>query len=180
MKQKGEEYAALWNKWRPNIEPNHLADWFANFVKGAEKTAEQFRSGNYLRILFALPNSYGAEMATISLLENGHETVLAQGCFKSGATFYERFFPLEANQKRPEAVKIAVKGYGGQGVAHVAMRLNGQDILPRQVSAEGQVHDEAYILDDDCKYAFLGDQDSLKAWQYRELAEKVSSVTVYF
>ena len=119
-------------------------------------------------------------MATISLLENGQETVLAQGCFKSGVTFYERFFPLEANQKKPEAVKIAVKGYGGQGVAHVALHLNGQDIKPSKVSVDGQVHDEAYILDDDCKFAFLGEPDTMKAWQYRELAEKVSSVTVYF
>ena len=180
VKQKGEEYAALWGKWRPNVEPNHLADWFANIVKEAEKLAKQFRSGNYLRILFSLPNSYGAEMATISLLENGQETVLAQGCFKSGATFYERFFPLEANQKRPEAVKIAVKGYGGQGVAHVALRLNGQDIKPCKVSVDGQVCNEAYILDDDCKFAFLGEPDTMKAWQYRELAENVSSVTVYF
>ena len=179
VKQKGEEYAALWNEWRPNIEPNHLADWFANFVKEAEKLAKHFRSGNYLRILFALPNSYGAEMATISLFEKGRETVLAKGCFKGGGVFYERFFPLEANQ-RPDAVKIAVMGYGGQGVAHVAMRLDGRSIPPCKISAEGQVFNEAYILDDDCKFAFLGEPDSTKAWQNRPLAEKVSSVTVLF
>ena len=180
VRRTGNAYAALWNEWRPNIEPNCIADWLENFLKGAEKLAEQFRSGNYLRILFALPNAYGAEMATISLLENGQESVLAQSCFKGGGTFYERFFPLEASQKKPEAVKIAVKGYGGQGVAHVAMRLNGQNIKPCKVSTDGQVCNEAYILDDDCKFAFLGEPDSAKAWQNRPIAEQVSSVTVYF
>ena len=180
VRQRGNAYAALWNEWRPNIEPNCIADWLENFLKGAEKLAEQFRSGNYLRILFALPNAYGAEMATISLLENGQENVLAQSCFKGGGTFYERFFPLEANQKKPEAIKIMVKGYGGQGVAHVAMRLNEQNIKPCKVSVDGQVCNEAYILDDDCKFAFLGEPDSSKAWQNRPIAEQVSSVTVYF
>ena len=179
VRQLGETYAALWNEWRPNIAPNCLADWFANFIKEAEKLAKQFRSGNYLRILFALPNAYGAEMTTITLLENGQETVLAQSVFKSGATFYERFFPLAANQK-PEAVKIAMKGYGGQGVAHVAMRLNGQNIKPRQVCSDGQVCNETFVLDDDCKYAFLGEPDSAKAWQNRPIAEQVSSITVHF
>ena len=179
VKRTGDAYADLWKQWRPGIGPNHIAGWLGKFLKDAEELAERFRSGNCLRILFALPNPFGAEQATVSVFEKGGETVLAQGCFKGTGTFYERFFPLAPTQ-RPDAVKIAVKGYGGQGVAHVALRLDGQNVPPSKVIAEGQVCNEAHILDDDCKFAFLGDQDALKPWQNRALAEEVSSITVFF
>ncbi len=65
-------------------------------------------------------------------------------------------------------------------MAHVALRLDGQNVPPSKVIAEGQVCNEAHILDDDCKFAFLGDQDALKPWQNRALAEEVSSITVFF
>ena len=81
---------------------------------------------------------------------------------------------------RPEAIRISVNGYCGQGVSHVAMRIDNCDIAPHSVIADGKVYEPDYLLIDDRKFTFIGDQDMYKTWHNRELAQKNDSVTVNF
>ena len=179
VRKAGKAYAAKWDIWRAGITPNGIDEWLEGFLRGCEKLAAEFASGNILRILFTSPNKYGAVQVTVTAIENGKETILGKQGYRGEQTFFERFIPMP-KALRPEAIRISVKGYGGQGLAHVAMRIDGRDIPPASVSTQGNVRDPEVLLDDDCKFAFIGDQDSLKAWHNRALAEKEDSVTIYF
>ncbi len=181
VRQAGEAYAAKWEIWRPGIMPNHIADWVKGFVKSCTDQLEKFEYGNcnYVRILFASPNRFGAVRVTVTAIENGVETVIGQEGYRGDHTFFERFIPLEKSM-RPEAIRISVNGYCGQGVSHVAMRIDNCDIAPHSVIADGKVYEPDYLLIDDRKFTFIGDQDMYKTWHNRELAQKNDSVTVNF
>ncbi len=180
VRRLADAYSAKWEQWRPGIHPNCIRQTFDQLIAGLEKLIAQAERGDFVKILFCLPNGYGAMQSRI-MIDDGHgETLLAQGVFKSspiGAGFFERVFYLD-RQVVPRVVRIETRGYGGQGVAHVSAEIAGAALAPAKVTARGQVVNSEFILDDDCKTCWMGEPDADKAWRNRAVADAVSTVEI--
>ena len=67
LQARADDYAQKWQQWRPGIEPNHIQIKLNDFIDNMRNLLDKIASGNYLRILFNLPNVYGSMMTTLSL-----------------------------------------------------------------------------------------------------------------
>ena len=174
------EYSKKWEQWRPGIKPNNIELAFNKILPALKQLAANVARGNYLKVLFCLPNPYGAMMTKISIKTDQGEKLIARGTFKGSpieASFYERIFLPDSNDI-PRAVRIETQGYGGQGLVYVSAEIGGKSYVPVKAIPEGQVVNAGYILDDDCKYCFLGEPDADKAWQNRDIAAQISALEI--
>ena len=150
------------------------------------KAIADFRSGvkkqGLLRVLFNLPDGYGAEKIRIRVRANGAWHEVADGVLKLGENvadpmFYRWFFiPADL---AVEAVEFTAKGFGEQGVCHVAATTRKGTFVPAAVSAAvGAVEHPTHLLTADSLCTWLGDTDVLAAFHQRERAEVRHSITV--
>ena len=180
LQARADDYAQKWQQWRPGIEPNHIQIKLNDFIDNMRNLLDKIASGNYLRILFNLPNVYGSMMTTLSLESNGMETIVAQGVFKGVSMkqpYFERFFLLDSDLA-PSTLRIATHGYGGQGVCYAAAVIEGKTYGPEKVSASGKVVNPKFILNDDCTTCWMGEPDAEKVWRNRKLFDEISFLKV--
>ncbi len=177
VQAKADNYSAKWNEWRAGITPNTIADYLNKFVSSTRVHCEKLFKGNYLRILFASVNQYGAEPLDISLIKNGEKIPAAKGCFRGDGACYEQIFPLD-KAVEAEAIVIEAKGYGGQGIAYAEVCLTDKKLIPESAEGKGMVSNPEFVLEDDCKYAFLGSQDTMASWKDRAAADAVHTLTI--
>ncbi|MBR2358220.1 MAG: family 20 glycosylhydrolase [Lentisphaeria bacterium] len=179
VQSKGDNYAARWELWRPGIAPNTIASYINNFVEKTQLHCEKLFRGNYLKILFASANQFGAELLNIYLLKDDQKIPVVSGSFRNvnGGAHYDQFLPLD-EAVAADTLVIEAKGYGGQGVAYAELCLGDQRFVPVSASGEGMVSDPDFVLDDDCKYSFLGSQDTMYSWKDRAAADAVHTLTI--
>ena len=177
VQAKADNYSAKWNEWRAGITPNTIADYLNKFVASTRVHCEKLFKGNYLRILFASVNQYGAEPLTVSLLKNGEKIPAAQGCFRGDGACYEQIFPLN-EAVEADAIVIEAKGYGGQGIAYAEVCLGDKKLIPVSAEGEGMVTNPDFVIENDCKYAFLGSQDTMASWKDRAAADAIHTLTI--
>ena len=180
IRHLGDSYSLQWERLRPGIKPNCIRQEFDRLLPQLEEIIKRVAKGDFIKVLFCLPNGYGAAWTKISIATEQGEALVAQGVFKGSpleASYYERIFFLESDAA-PKSLRIEVSGYGVQGVCHASAEINGKLYLPEKIVAAGQVDNPDFILDDDCKTCWLGEPDADKAWRYREVAEQISAVTI--
>ncbi len=132
-----------------------------------------------LKVLFCLPDSYGAERIRISVRSGGEVREIAAGVFKHGhdALFYRCFF-LPENMEI-DAVRIEASGFGGQGVCHVSAATRRGKFIPAALLGAGGIaeHPE-YVLAPDADFCYLGSQRIIGAFQDRSMAEMTSWIEI--
>lgn len=177
VQSKADNYSAKWDEWRHGITPNTIADYLNKFVKSTRTHCEKLFTGNYMRILFASSNQYGAELLNISLEKNGQKIPVAQSCFRGDEACYEQILPLD-KAIGADAIIFEAKGYGGQGIAYAELCLGDKTFVPAAVSSQGMVSNPEFVLVNDCTHAFLGSQDTMASWKDRQAADAVHTLTV--
>ncbi|MBO5923198.1 MAG: hypothetical protein J6Q81_01665, partial [Lentisphaeria bacterium] len=176
VQSKADNYSAKWEEWRPGLIPNSIAAYLNKFISNTQAHCEKLFKGNYLRILFATCNQYGAEPLDISLVKNGVKHLVKHGCFR-GDNCYEQILPL-VEAIEADAIVIEAQGYGGQGIAYAELVLGDKTFVPSAAYGEGMVTNPEFVLEDDCTHAFMGSQDSMASWKDRAVAEKVHTLTI--
>ena len=177
VQAQADNYSAKWDEWRAGITPNTIAAYLNKFIATTRVHCEKLFSGNYLRILFASVNQYGAEPLNISLIKNDEKIPAAQGCFRGDGACYEQIFPLN-EAVEADAIVIEAKGYGGQGIAYAEVCLGDKKLIPESAEGEGMVSNPEFVLENDCKYAFLGSQDTMASWKDRAAADAIHTLTI--
>ncbi|OGV48536.1 MAG: hypothetical protein A2017_16515 [Lentisphaerae bacterium GWF2_44_16] len=176
-----DEYSEKWALWRPGIYPDNIQLKFNEILSGFKKLAENVSQGNFLKVMFCLPNAYGVMQTKISIRTDEGEKLVGQGVFKGASvshTFYERIFLLE-KALVPKTVLFETRGYGGQGLAYVSAKVNGKSYVPeRIVSLQGKILNADYILENDCKWCFMGEADATKAWRNRSIADQINAIEI--
>ena len=166
-----ERSDSAWEASRPGITPNRIRAYASGVAASAREMSGKLNAGNWLRVRFCLPDAYSAARTVISLRHGGETQELVSGVFKhmrSTSAFYECFFPLP-DARAPEAVLFSVTGYGGQGLCYVEAKVQGGSFVPAAVGkVEGVVDSPDSILDNDCKWAFLGERDTRRAFRGRD------------
>jgi hypothetical protein len=170
-----------WQKWRTGMTPCHYESLFDYNIKFIRKVPEYINDNGFLSIRFCLPDKYSAEQCRIRIqYQDGWEEV-AKGIFKgnvSGDALYSYHFMVDKN-KAPKAVRIELWGCGGQGIAYVEVNNNAGCFKPYKINEiEGDVIDSQYLLDNDCKWAFLGEKNTSIGVQDRDAYKRIHSVEI--
>jgi len=179
VKAFGKARVSKWEKYRNKIEPNHIAKLYENYLELIKSLPEQAKNNGIMRVRFCLPDGFSAEHCKISLKSSGVWHDIFSGCCK-GPKGEDAIFSniyLIPNDIIPESFKLEACGFGGQGVAFVEILTDSGRYVPSSViSTIGKVIDPEYVLDNDCKWSFIGEKDTLKAFKNRKLAEEIHSV----
>jgi len=179
VKKFGKERVQKWEKYRNEIEPCNITKLYKDYLELIKYLPEQAENNGTMRIRFCLPDGFSAEHCKISLKYSGNWHEVYAGCCK-GSNMEEAFFSktfLISRSIEPEGFKMEACGYGGQGLAFVEIFTNAGYYVPSAVlSTAGKIIDPEYVLDNDCKWSFIGEKDTLKAFKSRKTAEKIHSV----
>jgi hypothetical protein len=179
VKTFGKIRIQKWEKYRSGITPCHLATLYKEYLKLIKSLPKLAKNNGILRVRFCLPDSFSMAYCKIALKYSGnwHETF--EGCCKAYSgedAIFEKAF-LIPNDVVPEAFRLEVCGYGGQGLTFVELfNETGHYIPSKTIMTSGKVIDAEHVLDNDCKWAFLGEKNSFKAFQSRKLADELHSV----
>ena len=172
--------AAEWPKRRGLLSARPFTEHCESQARSIDLLAKTLKVGRYLKVRFCLVNQYGAERTTIELREKGVWQTAADGVFKSENTadaVYEWFFPIPPGA--PDAIRFNCRGFGGQGIAYAEIIDRGRRLRPCAIIEKtGHVADESYILSNDARYAFFGNQSVIDAFTNREAASVRHSLTV--
>ena len=126
------------------------------------KTLQLADSGEFLRIVFALPDQYSVQTTKISILDNhGQQHLVTCGIYKyEDGTYYECFFPLPQDCNVIKAVELSSQGFAGQGVAYLEIHSKGKCLVPTKVKVEsGIVEHPEYLLVPNYNFAYFGERD---------------------
>ena len=169
-----------WSILRRGISPCNYDSMYQHNIDLAKKLPEIADKHGVLMVRFCLPDLYSAEHSRLSLKYNGQWQEVKTGTFKcmEANPFWNFFIPIDKNLV-PEAFKIECKGYGGQGIAYVEANNAAGHFIPAEViNTSGEVITPEYIMRNDCKWCFIGEKDTLKAFRNRKLAEAIHSVEI--
>ena len=175
------ERLQFWHKVRNGLFPDSLDAHYREVETTCREQADLLRKGSRLRIRFCLPSQYGAPRCTISLRENGQWQTVVDGVFKANRidheALYERVFPVDPGW--PDAVKIEVKGYGGQGICHVSYQNSEEILEPETVElVSGTVSHPEHVLCNDARWCWLGNPDTRLAFTDRRIPEQISALQI--
>ena len=179
VKTLSEERIRMWRKCRNAIEPCHIAKLYKEYLELIKFLPEQARNNGLMRVRFCLPDGFSAEQCKISLRYSGgwHEVFVGRckGVNAKNALFTKIF--LLPRSVVPKAFKLEACGYGGQGLAFVEILTATGHYAPSMVvSTTGKIVDPEYVLDNDYKWSFIGEKNTLKAFKSRKISEEIHSV----
>jgi hypothetical protein len=81
--------------------------------------------------------------------------------------------------KIPGEFRIEAEGFGGIGLCHIEIRNNSGTCIPVKITAhEGKITDPSFLLDNDCKWSFIGEKNTLASFKDRALKEKIHYIEV--
>ena len=179
VKELGKKRVQRWKEYRKGIVPCKMEKLFEDYLKLIKSLPELAKNNALMRVRFCLPDGFSAEQCKISLKYSKEWHEVFTDCCKasnSNDTFYTRTFLLPSSIK-PEAFKLEACGYGGQGLAFVEIINNTEVYVPSAIiSTTGKVIDPEYVLDNDCKWSFIGEKDTLKAFKDRKTAAEIHSI----
>lgn len=178
-KALGEERMKFWHQYRNSIEPCNVEKLFGDYLELIEFLPKLAEKNGIMRVRFCLPDGYSSEKCIFSLKYDGKWNKVSAGCCKASnpeIALFSKIF-LVPRSIEPESFKIEVMGYGGQGIAFVEIFTDAGHYVPSKVvSVSGKVIDPEFVLDNDCKWCFMGEKDTLKAFKNRKLAEEIHSI----
>ncbi|MCF6175280.1 MAG: family 20 glycosylhydrolase [Victivallaceae bacterium] len=183
VKTFGKTRVQKWNDYRPGIKPCHIAKLHEKYLELIKSLPEQAKNNGIMRVRFCLPDGFSAEHCKISLKYSGSWHDISIGCYKglnSEDVLFTKTFLIPSSVV-PEVFRMEACGYGGQGLTFVEIFTNTGSYVPSVlISATGRVTDPEYVLDNDCKWCFIGEKDTLKAFKNRKVAEEIHSVEYSF
>ena len=142
----------------------------AKFLEGQKlwqedlaKTLDLAHSGEFVRVVFALPDEYSSQQTEIDLIDvQGGFHHVAKGCYKyEEGTYYECFFALPSKCAKPKSIMLTSYGFAGQGVAYLEVHTKGQLLVPKEVDVceDSHVEHPEYLLVPNFNFAYFGERD---------------------
>jgi hypothetical protein len=169
-----------WSKHRPGIKPCSTDSYFSNIIKTISEFKERPVSG-IMNVELFLPEFHSVQTTAFFVKYKGERNwkKVAKGVYKQEpckGAFYTYSFPIPL-EKIPEAVRIDSWGYGGQGITYMEFITGLGRYVPHTLTGtDGKVIDPEYVLDNDCKWCFMGEKNTSKAFLNAKTAEEVHSV----
>lgn len=172
----GKKYAAFYIQHRRKTDVGNFQEMIKNWVAALREIPKNIASKGILKVLFVLPDGYGAER--IRILVNGQEA--AAGVFKNridDAIFEKYFFiPADTNVKE---IKIEARGFAGEGFAYVCAQTDKGKFVPDGIAGcAGIVEHPEHLLAPNVNYAYLGSQNTIGSFRDRTVADMVNSITI--
>lgn len=179
VKTLGQERVKFWCQYRNGVEPCNVEKLFDDCLALIQSLPELAKNNGIMRVRFCSPDGYSLENCIFSLKCAGKWHKISAGGCKSvnpEVTLFSKIF-LIPRSIEPKSFKIEALGYGGQGITFVEIFNDTGHYVPSDVlSVSGKVIDPEFVLDNDCKWCFMGEKDTLGAFKNRKLAEKIHSV----
>lgn len=175
LEAHGKARKADWKQWRKGIIPDHFESLYKGSVTALQSFLKFFSTRSLAKIRFCLPDQYSAEYIRVKLKYRTKWETFGAGVFKSpnlNQPFYEKYFFIDLDRK-PKAFRLEAEGFGGIGLCYIEIRNNFGTYIPDKITAyEGKITDPVYILDNDCKWSFVGEKNTLASFKDRTLKEK--------
>ncbi|MFA7231950.1 MAG: hypothetical protein WC071_11825, partial [Victivallaceae bacterium] len=176
LESLGKKRVEMWDAYRSGIEPNTVASTYKNAIVAISEIRDCVKKKGMLRVRFCLSDQYSAEKCVISIKYGKEWVLIADDVFKNNENLeeavYEYLFFTDKN-KIPEALRFEVCGFGGQGICFAEVfNANGHFTPAELISTKGMIISPESILEDNLRCCFLGEPDTGKAYQNRELAEE--------
>jgi hypothetical protein len=171
----GRERKADWQQWRNGIIPDHFESLYKESVSALQSFLELSSTCGLVKVRFCLPDQYSAEYVRLKLKYGTQWETIGEGVFKSpnlDQPFYEKYFSIDLD-RIPDAFRIEAEGFGGIGLCYVEIRNNSGIYIPDKITSyEGKTTDPSFLLDNDCKWSFIGEKNTLASFKDRHLKEK--------
>ena len=173
--EAGEKYAAFIAAHRRPQDTEKFRKMIDGWISALKEVEDGVRSKGILRVLFALPDGFGAE--NVRIYVNDAET--ASGVFKHGNdAFYEAFFFLPA-ETAVKSVRFEVTGFAGQGVAYVEAKTARGRFVPDGIAGcAGIVEHPEHVLSPNVNFAYLGSQNTINGFRDRALPSLVNRICI--
>ncbi|MCX5662745.1 MAG: family 20 glycosylhydrolase [Planctomycetota bacterium] len=165
--------ADQWARHRPGIAPElaspphrDAAARLRKFVDEIEATPVSQRAMLDLRLF--LWDAFSGPQLRVELRCNGEWRDLFTGGFKPADVRapvpYRLRLPLrQMGPAEPDAVRLTVTGFGGQGLSFASLVLADHALVPAEVvEVSGQVVNAKAALLDDSSFAYLGSPDTMR------------------
>jgi len=171
-----------WNTWRKGVTPDKATPYYTHISNTFKQLCNDIPKSGILRIRFALPDKYALYKTTVVIktdeveIKAVDQVVKATG--KSEPQFFERIFLIEPTVK-PESIRLEGVGFGGTGFCYVEILTQAGSYIPHKIiKYTGTVETPEYILDNDCKWAFIGLRNVRKAYKNRAIATQASFLEI--
>ena len=173
--EAGAKYAGFYVYHRRKRDASNFQKMIEDWIAGLKEIGKK-ASASWIRVLFALPDGYGAER--VRIIVDGQQ--VASGVFKHGDDpFYEIYFFLPEGITVPKEVRIEACGYAGQGIAYVCAKTAKGKFIPAGITGStGIAEHPEHVLLPNVNFAYLGSQNTINSFHDRTLAEAVHSITV--
>lgn len=172
----GRERTADWKQWRKGVASDHFESLYQGSISDLQKFLKLSSTSGLAKIRFCLPDQYSAELIRLKLKYGTKWETFGEGVFKGpnlDQPFFEKYFFIEPDRK-PEAFRLEAEGFGGIGLCHVEIRNKSGTYIPDKITAyEGKITDPSFLLDNDCKWSFIGGKNTLASFKDRTLKEKI-------
>ena len=156
-----DQLEEMWEEYRRGITPNVFTEVRSNVESRLLALEKKLESNSFLAIGFCLPDYYGIEKLEVEYKINGKWYSAGKGVFKAGSTaaLFSRFFPIEKERGKVEALRLTASGMGGVGLTFAECNMDGIRYIPESIgSVSGQVRDAHYLLQNDSCFAWFGGQ----------------------
>ena len=176
--------APLHEARRPNMHP---VDRAAENLRGVhplleaavERLARESGPQDWWLVLrLFLPDQHGAPRLSVSARRGEEALPLVEGSFKPAGLMQGCYYTIQVPfemEGGPDAIRLEVCGYGGQGIAFLEVQNCSDVLLPNAIrTVVGSVEHPQAVLRDDSQWAYLGNKDIAAAMHCHRLAEEPS------
>lgn len=186
-----ERADGLWAKNRPGIKSvkNKYGKKYENIFNGLDTVmanlAKNERCG-VLSVEYLFTDMYATGQAIISVKHKGYdEEVVYHGNLKQAGSNYDLGgifgYNFKTRNEEIEYVKFTGTGEGAMYPSYFRFVYNGQYFVPASVEVvEGQVMFAEKVLEDNTRFAMLGNDDGVAHFNYVELAHEKHTIKVTF
>lgn len=200
LKQEMQEHYSiqneLWDEFRQGIPRTRLEneekydiskiDELIAFLKDAS-----FGEKGVLDMVMLLPDKSTASKIQLTVKYADGEEKLPVGIYKPLATacyyiadkgpyLYTVSFIIDGKREIC-GCDVNVKGFGATTISYISAFQNGKEYVPAKVKAVcGRVENPEHLLDNDTKFASIGNPDMIKAMNDSRLADEVATVAIEF
>lgn len=167
---------AQWDKFRPGLKSDVIDLHHSAFEENFKALKSETENPSILTVRFFLPDMYSAQKTAIHVKyeADGVYEKIGEGVFKpsqDNSTYYEYSFQIHL-KSNPVSVKLETWGYGGQGFTYLNIETKDNTFVPKTIlKSEGKILNPEYVLIDDLKWCFAGEEDTRLAYMNPEMAE---------
>lgn len=167
-------------QYRRPCDAEKIKNFFEKWQNTIKTTKDKLAVSVQLKVLFCLPEIYGAAQTEIYAKTGDTYKYLTGGCFKCDeSNLYFRTFLLPADSDF-DTLKFEVSGFGGQGICYAEIRRKDCTLIPEKViSSSGEISNSQNILFNDASVCYLGHNRILDVYN-NDKYKDVSSVELKF